>query len=87
MIELIFLIEFCLGTLGLTYIITVSKLLKPIRERLTTYNLKLGSFATCPQCVGFYSGFCVYLLLYYNLSILVYAFTSSFLAYIINKNK
>jgi len=74
-----------LSTLGLERIITKSKLLRPIREWITSKSLFVGYFLSCSQCVGFWSAFFVYLLIKYNLYFVVYMLIGSFVCELIDK--
>ena len=56
------LIEFLLSTIGLTLILTNSKLFKPFREWTKKKSKLLGYLSTCSMCSGFYSGLIVYFL-------------------------
>jgi hypothetical protein len=82
--EKLFLI--LLSGYGLTMIITKGNIFKQIRERITTYSMKLGIFISCPQCVGLYCG--VLLSLFCGVGIkycLIYGFAVSGVGYTINK--
>jgi len=71
------MIEFILGSIGLTLIITRSKILTPFRSWITKKSLKLGEALSCPMCVGLWSGIVCHLLISYNLDIFIYAFIGS----------
>ena len=79
------LISILLGGLGLTYVVTHSFILKKLREYITSKNLYLGKLISCPQCFGLWAGFISFLLVRYNLDILVQGLSISFLAFLINK--
>jgi len=80
------LILFILSTAGLTWILVLSKIFRPLREFITRKNSQkksyLGEFLdgvfNCEGCMGFYSGTVVYVLQYYNIEFMLYAFAGSF---------
>jgi hypothetical protein len=74
-----------LGTIGLERIITRSKLIRPIREKVTGFSLFLGEALSCSQCIGFWSAFFVYLLIKYKLYFVVYMFIGSFICELTTK--
>jgi len=61
-----------LAGVGLTFVVTRSKIFKPLREWVTAKSLRFGELVTCPQCFGVYAGMVSYLLVKFNLDILVY---------------
>jgi len=77
------LIKIVFAGVGCTFIITNSKLFKPVREWVTKKSLKLGGMISCPQCFGVYGGMISFLLVSYKIDILVYglmvSLVSSFL--------
>jgi|TARA_R110002020_G_scaffold475958_1_gene714911 hypothetical protein len=82
MIDLILIIS---SGVGLTFIVTRSNIFKTIREWVTYRNKGFGELITCPQCFGLYSGFASYLLVRFNLDILVYGLIVSLVCFILNK--
>jgi len=86
------LIKFLLSTIGLTFILTQSKLFKPFREWCKRKNKLLGYLTSCSQCTGIYSGFIIYFLykityiipiININLGELInYGFMGSFICYL-----
>lgn len=79
------LLKILLASLGGTFIITNSYIMKPFREWITTKSEVLGRLVTCPQCTGVYMGVICFLLVRYKIDILVYTLAASFVAFIINK--
>lgn len=87
------LIKFLLSCVGLTMILTNSKLFKPFRDYLKKKNKLLGYLLGCSMCSGFYCGLIVYLLyelkciipvININLGELInYGFIGSFVSYCI----
>lgn len=82
MIDLILIV---LSGSGLTFIVTQSNIFKTIREWVTYRNQGFGELITCPQCFGLYGGLISYLLVRFNLDILVYGLTVSLVCFILNK--
>lgn len=74
------LIKFIFSTVGLTLIITHSKLFKPFRGLCDKIHKKLGNYVKCSQCVGFLSGIIIYLLQNVQL-LLIYKYLTVFLFY------
>lgn len=70
---------------GITFIVTKSNIFKTIREWVTYKNKGLGELITCPQCFGLYGGLISYLLVRFNLDILVYGLIVSLVCFILNK--
>lgn len=54
------MIESIIIIVGLTSIVTMSKLFQPIREFITVKNLFLGKLITCSMCSGFWIGLIVF---------------------------
>lgn len=86
------LLLFFLACLGLTFIVNVSYITRPIRDFAERVNKHLGKFLKCPQCVGFWSGLLVRAAdMWYNglfltiqwvdLYNICYGFASSFVCY------
>lgn len=85
------LIKFIFSTVGLTLILTNSKLFKPLREWVKKKNKLLEYLTNCSQCTGIYSGIIVYLLYQMNYIIPIininlgelinYGFIGSFVSY------
>jgi len=50
------MILFFLSCLGLTFIINISYVFKPIRDKANSISPKLGKLLKCPQCIGFWVG-------------------------------
>ena len=82
MIDLILII--CSGV-GITFIVTRGKIFKSFREWVTIKNRAIGEIVTCPQCLGIYAGGISYLLVRFNLDILVYGLIVSLVCFILNK--
>ena len=86
------LIKFLLSCVGLTMILTNSKLFKPFRDWCKKKSKLLGYLSTCSMCSGFYSGLIVYFLykityiipiININLGELInYGFIGSFVSYL-----
>jgi len=70
---------------GLTFIVTQSNVFKTIREWVTYKNQVFGELISCPQCFGLYGGLISYLLVRFNLDILVYGLIVSLVCFILNK--
>ena len=79
------LILITLSGVGVTFIVTNSKIFKLIREEVTVKNRAAGEFLSCPQCFGFYGGMISYLLVQFKLDILVYGLVVSLVCFILNK--
>jgi hypothetical protein len=75
-------LEFILATVGLTFIVTQSKLFKPVRDFFGRINGMLGYLLGCPMCFGLWSGLIVWTLQELSLDIVVYGFIGSFLSYV-----
>lgn len=71
------LIIFILSTIGLTTIVTQSKLFKPFRE----YSLKYTTLFKCTLCFGFWSGLIIYFLPK-SLEFIKYGLISSIVCYL-----
>jgi hypothetical protein len=50
------LIIFFLSCLGATFIINISYIFKPIREKAACISESLGKLLKCPMCMGFWVG-------------------------------
>ena len=53
------LVNFIIWTftlLGITTIVTTSRILCPIRTRIQNIHSSLGSLISCPPCFGFWAG-------------------------------
>jgi len=72
------LVILILGSCGITFVITRSVLLHPFRERVYACygeSSLASSFVRCPQCVGFWVGFVVFVVYsFYSMSIEVICF-------------
>lgn len=84
-------IEFCLSTIGLTFIITQFYIFKFFREWICKKCAFIGKIFTCTACNGFWSGLLIktILILYYHsfimidlLIIIPYGFIGSIICYI-----
>jgi hypothetical protein len=75
------LILHTLATIGLTFIITLSSLFKPLRD--WTSRWIIGKLFHCPMCFGFWAGLLNYLLIFqtFNWLLIPYAFLGSFVSY------
>lgn len=86
------LIKFIFAVIGLTFIVTQSKLFKPLRGRLKNKSKLLGYLVKCGMCFGYSSGLIVYFLyqidyiiplININLGELInYGFIGSFVSYV-----
>jgi len=83
---------FFLSCLGLTFIITISYIFRPVRDKVASINPVLGKLLKCPQCTGFWAGLGIRALdmwqqgLFLNLQWsdlynVCYGFASSFICY------
>jgi len=88
--ELLFFILSCLGA---TFIINISYIFKPIREKATKLSPKLGKLLKCPMCMGFWVGLLFRSLLMWHggefiniewndMYNICYGFVSSFICYV-----
>jgi len=75
-------LEFILATLGLTFIVTQSKLFKPIRELFGKINPTLGYLIGCPMCFGLWSGAIVWILQELSLDLIIHGLIGSFMSYV-----
>ena len=66
--------EIILATIGLTFIITQSRIFKFIQR---WYLFK------CPMCFGFWAGLICYFIHQYQLDVINYGFIGSFISYIV----
>ena len=77
--EVIKLILFIIGSIGLTNIIVDSSLFKPVRESFKNWNY-IYELLTCHLCSGMWSGLlCGWLLFGTSWTLLIYGFSASFL--------
>jgi hypothetical protein len=83
---------FILSCIGATFIINISYVFKPIREKASMFNPHLGKFLKCPQCIGFWVGLVIRVLFMWHggefsniqlsdLYNVIYGFASSFVCY------
>lgn len=83
---------FLLACLGLTFIITISYIFRPVREKSAAISPVLGKLLKCPQCMGFWVGLIVRALDMWHLGLfsvlqwsdlynICYGFASSFVCY------
>jgi hypothetical protein len=77
------ILKFIFATVGLTFIVTQSKIFKPIRKLGSKIHKDIGYFLECPMCFGFWAGLIVYELHNYNFEIINYCFIGSFFSYLI----
>ena len=77
------ILEFIFATVGLTLIVTQSKLFKPFRKLCKKIHKKIGYFFGCPMCFGFWAALSVYGLDQYGYEIINYGFIGSFFSYLI----
>ena len=75
-------IYFILGSIGITFIVTLSYIFKPIRDYATRINKHLGKLLKCPMCMGFWIGIMSYYV-YPHFKVLYVAGTISLLAYLL----
>ena len=75
-------LEFLLATIGLTFIVTQSKLFEPIRAFFGKIHNKLEYLLRCPMCFGFWAGIICYELKTHKIDLLLYGFISSFICYL-----
>jgi hypothetical protein len=78
-------IGYILAVIGLQRIISFSMVLRPIREKVTEWSTFIGYMLSCSQCIGFWSAFFVYLLLYYKVYFVVYMLIGSFACELVSK--
>lgn len=71
---------FVLSSLGLTFIITESDLIKPIRMEVEKHSEFLGKAIRCARCMGFWSGIICFILKNLHFDIILYGLIASFLA-------
>jgi hypothetical protein len=76
-------LKFILATVGLTFIITHSKLFKPVRNLGYRTNKKVGDFLSCTMCQGFWAAIFVITLEKLGLGIVNLGFVGSLCAYMI----
>lgn len=83
---------FLLSCLGATFIINMSYVFKPIREKASSLSPTLGKLLKCPQCMGFWVGIIIRSLFMWHagdfshlqwsdLYNVCYGFASSFVCY------
>lgn len=53
---MIYLVEWALTAIGVTYVVTQSVIFAPIRIRIARLHTILELFIYCPMCVGFWVG-------------------------------
>jgi len=75
-------LEFLLSTIGLTIIVTQSKLFEPLRKGAGKIHSKLEYLLNCPMCFGLWSGIIVYILQTHKVDFLLYGFMGSFISYL-----
>jgi len=75
-------LKFLLATIGLTFIVTQSKLFDPIRKFFGKIHKKIEYLLNCPMCFGFWAGIICYELETHKIDFLLYGFISSFLSYL-----
>jgi len=75
-------LEFILSTIGLTIIVTQSKLFEPIRKGAGKIHSKLEYLLNCPMCFGVWSGILVHIIQTHKLDFLIYGFIGSFVSYL-----
>ena len=86
------LILFFLACIGATFIINMSYVFKPIRNKANLISPILGKLLKCPQCMGFWIGLIFRLLFMWHVGGLIdlkwsdiynvsYGFASSFMCY------
>jgi len=75
-------IYFILGSIGITFIVTISYIFKPIRNLASRIHPKLGKLFGCPMCTGFWVGICSYYIYPYFQALHV-AGTISLLSYLV----
>ena len=80
---------FILATLGLTFIINHSYIIKPIKDKIK--NKSLTKLLNCSQCLGFYSGLLIQFIIILHeqktlyssdLYYIIYGFIGSFVCYV-----
>ena len=85
-------IVFILSSIGITFIVIHSYLLKPFRTFVNSKSKKLGKLVSCPMCFGTYVGWLVqFIILFHNrepfflhlrdVYYILYGFASSFVCY------
>jgi hypothetical protein len=83
---------FFFACIGLTFIITISYIFKPVREKANAIHPVLGKLLKCSQCSGFWVGLGIRALDMWHQGLLVnlqwsdlynicYGFASSFICY------
>jgi hypothetical protein len=80
-----YLFIFLGGTMGLANMIVKSRILKPLREYLSSKSDLLMHLVGCYMCVGFWSGLFVYLLIIIGFDWLCQLFLASYVCWIIDK--
>ena len=76
-------IKFIFATIGLTLIITKSKLFEPFRNWCLKKSELLGYLTKCPLCIGFWSGLLVFSIeKIYIGDFIIYSFIGSFVSYV-----
>lgn len=76
------LLEFIFSTVGLTMIVTQSRLFGPMRDLCGKIHKGLGYLMGCPMCFGLWAGILVYFLQIYNVDFILYGFMGSIFSYI-----
>ncbi len=74
-----------IGAVGLTFIITKAKILRWLREWLSTHYKYLGELFSCPQCIGLWIGFGWCAHDFFDKESLNFALIVSLLGYLIEK--
>lgn len=69
----------------LGYFLSQDRLFKPIRERITRYNRKIGELVSCPKCLSFWMFVLIFFMYQFNKAIvvLIYPLLTSLCAYIV----
>jgi hypothetical protein len=84
---------FFLSCLGATFIINISYIFQPVRDKAAILNKKLGKLLSCPMCIGFWIGLVMRVLFMWHegrfehiqwndLYNVCYGFASSFVCYV-----
>lgn len=75
-------LEIIFATIGLTFIVTQSKIMSPIRKIGEKINPNIGYFLRCPMCFGFWAALITQLVSTYQYEIINYCFIGSFFSYL-----
>lgn len=73
---------YILASIGLTWFITKSMLMRWFREGVTKALPFMGNVLSCGQCVGFWAGCFVYLCIQMELNVIIFGLSISACGYV-----